>query len=88
MGKELIILALLALTACTTTKGSFCEIAKPMRPSAAAIDAMTLLRRLQDGTPSVRADPSRAHEGKLVFNPLCLDEPGVAAIVAAMRALL
>lgn len=41
MGKELIILALLALTACTTTKGSFCEIAKPMRPSAAAIDAMT-----------------------------------------------
>jgi L-seryl-tRNA(Ser) seleniumtransferase len=51
-------------------------------------DAMALLRRLQDGTPSIRADPSRAHEGKLVFNPLCLDKPGVAAIVAAMRALL
>jgi L-seryl-tRNA(Ser) seleniumtransferase len=57
-----------------------------LRPGTA--DAMTLLRRLQDGTPSVRADPSRAHEGKLVFNPLCLDEAGVAAIVAAMRALL
>jgi L-seryl-tRNA(Ser) seleniumtransferase len=49
-------------------------------------DAMMLLRRLQDGTPSIRADPSRAHEGKIVFNPLCLDAAGVEAIVAALRA--
>jgi hypothetical protein len=41
MGKGLILAALIALAACTTTKGSFCDIAKPMRPSSVAIDAMT-----------------------------------------------
>jgi D-glucosaminate-6-phosphate ammonia-lyase len=57
------------------------------RPTA-PLGAMALLKRLQDGSPSIRADPSRAHEGKLVFNPLCLDGAGVAAIIAAMRRLL
>lgn len=33
--------ALLALVACTTPSGSFCEIARPMRPSGAEIAAMT-----------------------------------------------
>lgn len=33
--------ALLALVACTAPSGSFCEIAKPMRPSAAEIAAMS-----------------------------------------------
>lgn len=33
--------ALLALMACTTPSGSFCEIARPMRPSAAEIAAMS-----------------------------------------------
>jgi len=33
--------ALLALVACTTPSGSFCEIAKPLRPSAETIAAMT-----------------------------------------------
>jgi hypothetical protein len=38
----LIVAALLALAACTTTpSGSFCDIAKPLRPSASTIDAMT-----------------------------------------------
>jgi hypothetical protein len=41
MGKGLILAALLALAACTTTKGSFCAVDKPLRPSSAAIDAMT-----------------------------------------------
>jgi hypothetical protein len=41
MGKGLIIAALIALAGCTTTKGSFCDIARPLRPSAAAIDVMT-----------------------------------------------
>lgn len=33
--------ALLALVACTTPAGSFCVIAKPQRPSAAEIAAMS-----------------------------------------------
>ncbi len=42
MGKGLIAtITLCVMVGCTTTKGSFCDIAKPMRPSAAAIDAMT-----------------------------------------------
>lgn len=32
---------LVALTACTTAKGSFCSIAKPIRLSDQAIDAMS-----------------------------------------------
>lgn len=39
--KLAIIAAALALAACTTTSGSFCQIASPMRPSAATLDAMT-----------------------------------------------
>jgi len=35
-------LSLIFLVSCTTTpSGSFCQIASPMRPSPAAIDAMT-----------------------------------------------
>jgi hypothetical protein len=41
MGKALALAALLALMACTTAKGSYCEIARPMRPSAEEIAAMT-----------------------------------------------
>jgi len=41
VGKRLILSALILLTACATTKGSFCAIDKPLRPSAASIDAMT-----------------------------------------------
>lgn len=41
MVKVLTLAALLALVACTTPSGSFCEIARPMRPSAAEIAAMS-----------------------------------------------
>ena len=42
MVKALILAGVLALAACTTTpSGSFCEISTPLRPSPAAIDAMT-----------------------------------------------
>jgi hypothetical protein len=41
MGKGLILAALIALAGCTTAKGSFCTVASPQRPSAAAVDAMT-----------------------------------------------
>jgi hypothetical protein len=38
MAKALILVALL-LAACTTTRGSFCQIAKPIRPEN--VDALT-----------------------------------------------
>lgn len=39
--KAAIIAALLALSACQTASGSFCDIARPQRPSAAEIEAMS-----------------------------------------------
>lgn len=41
MGKVIALCALLALSACQTASGSFCDIAKPQRPSVAEIEAMS-----------------------------------------------
>jgi len=41
MVKAIALCALLALSACQTASGSFCAIAKPQRPSAAEIEAMS-----------------------------------------------
>lgn len=35
------VLALVALAGCQSASGTFCDIARPQRPSAAAVDAMT-----------------------------------------------
>lgn len=35
------ILALLAISACTTPAGSFCTVAQPIRPSATEIEALS-----------------------------------------------
>jgi len=39
--RMLLVAALALLVGCTTTKGSFCTIASPIRPSAETIAAMT-----------------------------------------------
>lgn len=39
--KVLAIMAILALAACQTTGGTFCDIARPLRPSAASLAAMS-----------------------------------------------
>jgi D-glucosaminate-6-phosphate ammonia-lyase len=49
--------------------------------------ALDLVRRLQDGTPSIRVDPSRVHEGKLVLNPMCLRDADLAPLIDAFRHL-
>lgn len=41
MGKIAAIIALAALAACQTAGGSFCDLAKPIRLSAAQVDALT-----------------------------------------------
>jgi len=42
MGKALILIAVLALTACTMTRGgNFCDLSKPIRPSQAVFEAMS-----------------------------------------------
>lgn len=41
MVKVLALALILAIVGCQSTKGSFCAIAKPQRPSQATIEAMT-----------------------------------------------
>ncbi len=41
MAKTLTLALILALAGCTTAKGSFCTIAKPLRPSAGTLAAMS-----------------------------------------------
>lgn len=41
MVKTLTLATLLALVACQTTGGSFCDIAKPLRPSKETVAALT-----------------------------------------------
>lgn len=41
MGKVTLIAGLLFLAACTTTGGSFCDIAKPIRPTPEQVETLT-----------------------------------------------
>lgn len=41
MGKVIALSMLIALAGCQTTKGNFCSIAKPIRPSHAQVEKMT-----------------------------------------------
>lgn len=41
MPKALMLATILAISACQTTRGSYCEITKPIRLSDAAVDALS-----------------------------------------------
>lgn len=41
MPKALMLAAILAISACQTTRGSYCDITKPIRLSDAAVDALS-----------------------------------------------
>lgn len=41
MVKGMILAALVTLAACQTTGGTFCDISRPLRPSAASLAAMS-----------------------------------------------
>ena len=55
---------------------------------AAGMTALDLVRRLQDGEPSVHANPSRTHEGKVLFSPVALKPGDERAIAERVRAIL
>ena len=48
---------------------------------AAGMSALDLVRKLQDGQPSVHANPSRVHDGLVMFSPVAL-KPGDEAMIA------
>ena len=50
--------------------------------------AFELVRRLQDGEPSVHANPSRMHEGLVMFSPVALTPGDEDVIADRVRAVL
>jgi L-seryl-tRNA(Ser) seleniumtransferase len=50
--------------------------------------ALELCIALEQGTPSVHADPSRVRSGSIVFNPWCLKEGDPEKIAARVKPLL
>jgi len=65
----------------TDRRGSGVPMVHLVLDDGAGITALELVRRLQDGEPSVQANPSRVHEGVVMFNPVAL-RPGDEAVIA------
>jgi L-seryl-tRNA(Ser) seleniumtransferase len=49
-------------------------LALQLDEEALGFSALDLINRLQDGTPSIHANPSRVGEGVVLFGPMCLKE--------------
>lgn len=56
--------------------------------NAAGLTALDLVRRLQDGEPSVHANPSRVHEGSVLFSPVALQPDDEMVIAERVHAIL
>jgi L-seryl-tRNA(Ser) seleniumtransferase len=56
--------------------------------AAVGITALELVRRLQNGEPSIQANPSRVREGAVGFGPMCLKPGEPEAVGQRLRALL
>ena len=54
----------------------------------AALSALELVTALQNGTPTIAADPTRWDHGIVIFNPTCLRPGEPEQIAAAIRRLL
>ena len=52
------------------------------------MDAMQLVLALQNGTPSIHADPARVDEGEVLFNAAGLREHEVAPLARRLQELL
>lgn len=56
--------------------------------AALGFTALDLVRRLQDGEPSIHANPSYVDEGIVAFGPMCLKEGEAEIVGARVKALL
>ena len=55
---------------------------------SAGLSALELVRALEEGMPSIAANPTYVQEGVVVFGPMCLRSGEESAIAARLRALL
>ena len=73
-----------------------CELEKPTAGGmprlvialANRTEAFEICQRLREGDPPVYVGHGRLAEGRLVIDPLCLDEEGVAVLAARLREVL
>ncbi len=63
-------------------------LALQLDEEALGLSALDLVRQLQDGTPSIHANPSRVSEGVVVFGPMCLKEGEPEVVGKRVRELL
>ena len=54
----------------------------------AGITAVELIRSLQDGNPSIAANPSSVDEGVVIFGPTCLKKGEPTLIAKRLKELL
>ena len=52
------------------------------------MSALELVKRLQDGEPSVHANQSRVRDGIVVFGPTCMRAGDAAIVIERVRAEL
>ncbi len=55
---------------------------------AAGFTALELVKKLEDGEPSIAANPTYVSEGAVVFGPMCLREGEAEIIAECLRTLL
>jgi D-glucosaminate-6-phosphate ammonia-lyase len=67
--------------------GEVPEIALDLEP-AAGVGALELMRRLEQGTPAVFADPSAIDQGRIRFGPTSLEDGEPGLIAERLRGLL
>jgi hypothetical protein len=67
--------------------GEVPEIAFDLEP-AAGVGALELMRRLEQGTPAVFADPSAIDQSRIRFGPTSLEDGEPGLIAERLRGLL
>jgi L-seryl-tRNA(Ser) seleniumtransferase len=52
------------------------------------MSALDVIRRLQDGDPSIQANPTHVREGGVAFGPMCLKEGEPEIVGRRLREVL
>ena len=71
---------------CSTT--ARCRRSRSISQPAAGIGALELMKRLEQGTPGVFADPAAIDQGRILFGPMSLKDGEPALIAERLRGLL
>jgi D-glucosaminate-6-phosphate ammonia-lyase len=68
--------------------GEVPEVALDLDEAAAGMSALELMRRLEQGTPAIFADPSAVDRGRISFGPMALNDGEPARIAERLHGML